>query len=150
MSKTQKMITLTQSVRGAFNRLKLMSDALHADTAITTAMRAVMESLQAEGTQTVPQIARSKGVTRQHIQLLADSLCSEGLAAFQDNPAHKRSQLLALTDRGRKAFSKMAAREVPLIEELASTFDAKDIETAISVLQRLSEFVDARMPDSDS
>lgn len=149
MSKTQKMILLTQSVRGAFNRLKLLSDALHADTDITTAMRAVMESLQSEGPQTVPQIARSKGVSRQHIQLLADSLCSDGFAAFQDNPAHKRSMLLTLTERGRKAFSKMTAREVPVIEEFASAFDTKDLETAISVLQRISELVDARMPDAE-
>jgi len=86
MSKSEKMVTLTLAVRAAFNRLKALGDSLHGDLEVTTAMRAVMETLSASGAMTVPQIAKLKGVTRQHIQLLTDALCEAGLAVVKENP----------------------------------------------------------------
>ena len=97
MSKAEKMVALTQAVRGVFNRLKALSDELHGDLDVTTAMRAVMETLSDAGPMTVPQIAKLKGVTRQHIQLLADALVDGGLASVKENPAHRRSSLITLT-----------------------------------------------------
>lgn len=74
MNRAEKMMALTQAVRGVFNRLKALGDELHGDLDVTTVMRAVMETLSDAGPMTVPQIAKLKGVTRQHIQLLADAL----------------------------------------------------------------------------
>ena len=68
----------------------------------------------AGGAMTVPQIAKLKGVTRQHIQLLADALVAAGLAAVKENPAHRRSSLIALTEKGKRVFAKMRAREAPV------------------------------------
>jgi DNA-binding MarR family transcriptional regulator len=144
MTKAEKMTALTQAVRAAFNRLKALSDDLHGDGEVTTAMRAVMETLSSAGPMTVPQIARTKGVTRQHIQMLADALVAAGLAAVKDNPAHRRSSLIALTEKGRRTFAKMAAREAPLIEELGWEFDAPELERATAVLSRLVRLIDER------
>lgn len=145
MTKAEKMTALTQAVRAAFNRLKALSDDLHASGEITTAMRAVMETLAAAGPMTVPQIARAKGVTRQHIQQLADSLTEAGLVSLRENPAHRRSQLIMLTDKGVKAFGRMAAREAPLIGELSGDFTAQDMECATAVLSRLVHLIDRRL-----
>ncbi|MBL9095338.1 MAG: winged helix-turn-helix transcriptional regulator [Alphaproteobacteria bacterium] len=145
MTKSEKMVALTGAVRGAFNRLKALGDALHGDLEITTAMRAVMETLAEAGAMTVPQIAKLKGVTRQHVQLLADALVAAGLAAVKDNPAHRRSSLIALTEKGRRAFAKMRAREAPIVEEIAAAFDVQDMERATAVLTRLIAAVDARL-----
>ena len=145
MSKTDKMVALTRAVRAAFNRLKALGDELHGDLGITTAMRAVMETLSEEGAMTVPQIAKSKGVTRQHIQLLADTLSAAGLAAVKDNPAHRRSSLLSLTEKGRRAFATMRAREASVVGELANEFDMRELENATQVLARLAGRIDARL-----
>jgi DNA-binding MarR family transcriptional regulator len=145
MSKSEKMVALTVAVRGVFNRLKSLSDTLHGDMEVTTAMRAVMESLSASGAMTVPQIAKLKGVTRQHIQLLADALVAAGLAAVKENPAHRRSSLIALTEKGKRTFAKMEAREGPVIEELAGEFDAQALERATSVLNQLAARLDERL-----
>jgi DNA-binding MarR family transcriptional regulator len=139
VTKGEQMAALTQAVRSVFNRLKALGDELHADLAITTAMRAVMETLFEGGPKTVPQIAKLKGVTRQHIQLLADALVDQRLAAMMENPAHKRSSLIALTEKGRRAFVKMRAREAPVIEELAWEFEARELERATGVLTRLAQ-----------
>ena len=144
MTKSEKMVALTLAVRGVFNRLKALSDGLHGDLQVTTAMRAVMETLSASGAMTVPQIAKNKGVTRQHIQLLADALCEQGLAVVKENPAHRRSSLIALTDKGQRAFAKMQARELPVIEALAEDFGVQDLERATAVLNRLAGYLDER------
>lgn len=138
MTKTQKMVALTGAIRLVFNRLKGLGDELHRDLEVTTAMRAVMETLAGQGAMTVPQIAKLKGVTRQHIQLLADALVGAGLATVKDNPAHRRSSLIALTDKGKRLFARMGAREAPIIEEIAAAFDAQELERATHVLHRLA------------
>lgn len=138
MTKAQKMTALTSAIRLTFNRLKELGDGLHRDLEVTAAMRAVMETLAAQGPMTVPQIAKLKGVTRQHIQLLADALVAAGLAVVKENPAHRRSSLIALTDKGRRMFAKMGAREAPVIEEIAAEFDGQELERATAVLTRLA------------
>ena len=145
MSRVEKMVALTQAVRGVFNRLKALGDELHGDLDVTTAMRAVMETLSEAGPMTVPQIAKLKGVTRQHMQLLADELVEGGLASVKENPAHRRSSLIALTEKGRRAFAKMRAREAPLIEELSGEFEAQELERATAVLTRLMARIEARL-----
>jgi DNA-binding MarR family transcriptional regulator len=149
MTKAEKMTALTQAVRGVFNRLRALGDQLHGDLEITTAMRAVMETLSAAGPMTVPQIAKLKGVTRQHIQLLADALAEADLAVVKENPAHRRSSLIALTDKGKRAFAKMRAREEPVIDEIAWEFDASELERATGVLNRLAARLDERLKEED-
>ena len=50
--------------------------------------------------QTVAQIARDMGHARQSVQRVADVLAAEGLVVYQENPADRRAQLLALTPQG--------------------------------------------------
>ncbi len=142
MTKTEKLVALTHAVRGTFNRLKMLTEQLHSDIEITTAMRAVMETLSNSGAMTVPQIAKAKGVTRQHIQLLADALCEVGLASVKENPAHKRSSLITLTEKGKRAFAKMSAREAPVIAEIAQAFGTDELDRAADILERLSGHLD--------
>jgi DNA-binding MarR family transcriptional regulator len=145
MTKAEKMTALTAAVRAVFNRLKALGDDLHGDLEVTAAMRAVMETLSAEGAMTVPQIARLKGVTRQHIQLLADALAEAGLAVVKENPAHRRSSLISLSDKGKRTFAKMRAREVPVVANIATEFDAQDLDRATALLTRLAARLDERL-----
>lgn len=147
MSKAEKMTALTQAVRGVFNRLKAVGDQLHADLGVTTATRAVMETLAEAGPMTVPQIAKLKGVTRQHIQLLADALCEAEFAVVKENPAHKRSLLIVLTEKGKRTFAKIGGREAPVIVELARAFGAEELERATQVLERLGTALDERLQE---
>src|SRR5271170_4300210 len=54
--------------------------------------------------QTVPQIARVLGVTRQNVQRIGDLLVAEGAAQYRDNPDHRASPHLILTKSGRIAL----------------------------------------------
>lgn len=128
---------LIVEVRRAFHDLGAYADALHADLEITAAMRAVMEYLADNGPETVPNIARDKKVTRQHIQQLADALVARGMAKWVDNPRHKRSKLLELSPAGEKAFAEIRRREAGALRRLASHFEHDDVQRASETLGRL-------------
>lgn len=141
-SKTETLHQVTREVRACFNRLKAVADALHADLGVTAALRAIIEYLAENGPHTAPQIARAKGVTRQHIQVSADALVDAGFVQFVENPAHKRSQLMTLTEKGQVAFATMRKREAVILVQLAENHEAADLAAAANVLGRLHADLD--------
>jgi DNA-binding MarR family transcriptional regulator len=123
-------------VRHLFQVLRALADAAHRSMGLTASTRAVMEAL-AGGPRTVPDIARSKSVTRQHIQLLVDELARFDLVELKPNPAHLRSPLVALSRKGEALFASVRRREAPLIEQLAAGLDARKAAATIQTLNAL-------------
>ena len=130
---------LTLAVRRLFHRLGDGVAALHADTDVSAGMRAVLESVIEGGPQTVPQMARVRPVTRQHIQGLVNALLDAGYVDYADNPAHKRSKLVTPTTAGLTAFRALRARENAAFERLPLALEAADLEAATRVLRTLIE-----------
>ena len=94
------MVSLIDETRLLFHHLRRTAESLHRQGEITAGRRGVLESLHREGPRTVPQLARARPVSRQHIQKLVDPLAAEGLVELVDNPRHKRSKLVRLTAAG--------------------------------------------------
>lgn len=134
---TNRLVRITRLIRACFQDMKKMADGLHADIGLNASTRAVLEFLAENGPSTVPDIAKAKNVTRQHIQQLADALVESGFAAFEANPAHKRSHLVRMLEKGASAFRVMQAREATLIETIAASFAAAELDQAAQVLERL-------------
>jgi DNA-binding MarR family transcriptional regulator len=134
---------LALSVRRLFHRLGHGIGAFHADSDISAGMRAVLESVIDGGPQSVPHMARVRPVTRQHIQGLVNALIDGGYAAYIDNPAHKRSRLVAPTARGQKAFRQMRAVENQAFERLRLEATAEELEAANKVLRVLIDTFDS-------
>jgi len=97
----------------------------------------MLRSLALEGPQTVPQLARARPVTRQHIQVLADDMAAEGLVEFAPNPAHKRSKLVRMTAKGRKLYDELDASFLAFAEDIAEGMDPGELESAAAVLTAL-------------
>jgi DNA-binding MarR family transcriptional regulator len=143
MTDLRELEAVTRLIRLAFHRLARTADQLHADKGVTGGMRAVMETLARKGPQTVPQIARDKMVSRQHIQTLADQLLAGGLAKAEPNPKHKRSPLIALTRKGSGLFTAMREPEKELLAELAGELDGEALKATRATLQRLNELLES-------
>jgi len=147
----ERVEAVTRRVRACFNRLKALGDDLHKDLGVTAAMRAVLEALHEGGDQTMPEIARAKRVTRQHIQALTARLTAAGLARLRDNPADKRSPFVVLTPAGRKTIQRMRKRETTVLAELAAALAGCDLEATLATLAaleaRLDETLAPREPD---
>jgi len=147
MDDTEKLYALIVEIRSNFNRLKRLADELHKDLAITAPMRAIMEYVAEHGEQPVPAIARAKGVSRQHIQVNVDALQNGGLVELRDNPAHRRSSLVALSREGHAAFAEIRRSEALVLEKLAEGLDAKDVAAALRVLRSLRKRLDRSEPE---
>jgi DNA-binding MarR family transcriptional regulator len=116
--------------------LTAIGDALAKPAGQTTARWQVLAA--AERTpMTVAGIARALRLTRQSVQRVADILASEGLATFDDNPAHRRAKLLALTAQGRAALTTIQAAQRVWADEVGAAVGEADLRAASEVLGRL-------------
>jgi DNA-binding MarR family transcriptional regulator len=128
---------LIGEVRLLHNRLAHLVEQLHVDTGITAPQRAVLEYLHGHGATTIPNIARARGVTRQHIQGIANELQGQELVAPRDNPAHQRSPLFALTGEGRRMIDGILARERSYLDARMGDIDESELAAATRVLADL-------------
>lgn len=87
--------------------------------------------------QTVPQIARVLGVTRQNVQRIADLLVEEGAAEYRDNPDHRASPHLVLTKRGRAAFEGLMKAATGYHAGLARKLSPSDVVSLQRGLRRM-------------
>jgi DNA-binding MarR family transcriptional regulator len=143
-----KAEAITRSIRECCIHLDALYDALRHDVGITAAMRAVLEALYEHGTQTVPQIARSKKVTRQHIQTLADKLLANKLIASEENPKDRRSPLLRLSEHGGTVVERMRTREVRVLAEMSHALDDCDVDVALTTLDTLRTYLEKRSEET--
>ena len=114
--------------------LKQWAETLHVDLGMTTAMRSVLELILLAGPATVPSVARTRGVSRQHIQQQVDTLLEGGFLERRDNPAHKRSSMIALTDKGRALMQNMRAEELNALSRMQVGVSDNAMLEAVQVL----------------
>ena len=91
---------LINEVRLLYQSVVQIADEIHGDSNISLGMRAVLEYLGRNGSATVPHMAKERRVSRQRIQTLVNSLLELEMVKSIDNPASKRSPLIALTPVG--------------------------------------------------
>lgn len=134
---THEMDILLNEVRLIYQKMIEVGDRIHADEKISMGMRAVLEFLLKNGPATVPDIARSRSVSRQHVQMLANELLNRNLVELAANPSHKRSPLLTLTGEGVNLIERMRRREFRLYEETVTGVSAAEMTTAASTLEKI-------------
>jgi len=132
-----------------FFRLQAMGREIGAVTAGNAGNWGLLQSLIANGPTTVPELARMRPVSRQHIQTMANEMAEEGLIEFRENPRHKRSKLVAITDKGAEIYRNqgkaMEAEGATLIGDLS----LEDLETAARVIETLRAALEERQSQND-
>ena len=126
--------SLFSETRLLFNTLKLWVEGLHPSSEITLPMRAVLELLLLEGAAAVPAMARARSVSRQHIQQQVDALLDKELVERRENPAHRRSPLITLSDKGRARIQTMRGEELNALSRLQSGASDDAVSEATQVL----------------
>jgi DNA-binding MarR family transcriptional regulator len=125
-------------------------EQLHQRPALTNACRGVLRDLARLGPRTVPQLARRRECSRQHVQVLVNRLVADGMAELIHNPDHRRSPLVSLTGAGRDALEAMRQREAELIDELPVESAIEDLQRAADVLRELRRLLEAvRSPTAE-
>jgi DNA-binding MarR family transcriptional regulator len=113
-------------------------DLLAAGEGLTSARWQVLGAVALAGRRlTVPQIARRMGLTRQSVQASVNRLLGDGLVEAGENPDHRRSPLIRLTERGSARYAAVQRRQVGWINELAAGLEVSELSTTARVLQEL-------------
>ncbi len=73
---------------------------------------------------------------------LLSCLINQGLITKTQNPADKRSQFLAFTDKGKEIITKVSAVDNQITQILSKDLSEKEITTFISLAERISENLD--------
>ena len=113
-------------------------EAIAATGGQTLARWLSLEMIQAEPA-TVAQIARKLGLTRQSVQRVADLLENDGLAEYQHNPLHQRSQLVRITPLGRRTLSTIQVAQRAWADKVGRDLGQADLDQLSRIVARLSQ-----------
>lgn len=132
--------TLLGQVIGLTRRFTTVGEALAKPAGQTLARWLVLETVQ-DAPATAAQIARTLHLARQSVQRLADLLVRDGLAVYEDNPAHRRAKLLRLTPRGRSALRTIQTAQRAWADAMGAELGEADLRQASVILDRVLQAV---------
>ncbi len=133
---TRALRDLARSVERTARALRKASEMRNADFGLTGVQRAVMEAIR-EGPRTVPDIARERGVTRQHVQAGVDALAASGLVLRSRNPANAKSWLIGMSRKGQAVYQTLQSREALALRTLSDRLSAAELEAADAALRTI-------------
>ncbi|MFC4063299.1 MarR family winged helix-turn-helix transcriptional regulator [Actinoplanes subglobosus] len=126
------------------NSARVVEESLRAD-GVSVGMRAVLEMLAERGPMTVPDIADRLDLARQGIQRHVNDLTALGWVESHDNPAHRRSVLIAVTAAGAELFARVRAGELSRLDRMAAECTSEEFAATLKVLAALSRDIRAEV-----
>jgi DNA-binding MarR family transcriptional regulator len=127
-----------------FHRMKLVVQQLHGGGEMAAGKRGILKGIEIRGPQTIPQMARARPVSRQHIRAVVEPLVAEGLVEYADNPDHKRSKIVRMTPAGLARLEEINRREKKFFARLGAEFDPQKLAEAAETLRALRELLAGR------
>jgi len=134
---------LLSGISALANRLK-KHDRTTSGRKLPLGGKQLLRTLVAFGPQTVPQLARLHASSRQNIQVLVNKLVAARCVTLADNPAHKSSRLVALTDVGRARLSAAAQHEAKFLSPLVARITAGEIAATQEIIARMRALLEGR------
>ena len=133
---------ITWLIRRLFRGMGQLSNKRLESVGITAADRAILEFLYPDRCLSVPAIAERYRVFRQHVQVTVNVLLERKLVRTSQNPRHKRSPLISLTNSGRELFAGILRDDAETIETWFSGIskaERKQVRRLLeTLLQRLT------------
>ncbi|MFE9774844.1 MarR family winged helix-turn-helix transcriptional regulator [Streptomyces sp. NPDC005931] len=109
---------------------------------LSVGVRAVMDLLHKHGPMTVPQMGRAQAISRQFVQRMVNDAAARGLVESIPNPAHQRSSLIRLTERGGAAIESVVAREHAVLRGVGGDLTDADVRSCVRVLTEMLRLFD--------
>ena len=88
---------------------------------------------------TVPGIARVLGQSRQAVQRITDVMVEDGLLEYHENPKHKRSVLVLLSNQGKEIYNTLREVQDPWAIDATQDIPVEELETALRLIRRLNK-----------
>jgi len=145
-AKSAALGELFDATVGLYLRLTAAAESIHQQGALSGPRRTVLMSLARGGPRTVAHLARARAQARQRIQPIVNQLVDEGLAVLRPNPVHRRSMLVVLTAKGRRAAREVDAIERRLRAQISPAASIKTLRQAARVLHDVRLAVERDLP----
>lgn len=133
----QRLMEVYDRVGPLYRRAMRAVEITAGERGVSVGMRAVLDVLRQAGDQTVPQIAALLVLTRQFVQRMVNDALERGWVELRENPAHRRSSLVALTADGRAVIAAVIAGEHATMGTAPGDLTAADIDTCLRVLDAM-------------
>lgn len=141
-TEAKRLNAVIRDIHQCSSHLRMRANELHHNLdGINASMRTVMEILSYGGPMTVPEIGRVKGVSRQHVQMVVNTLLEMELIKRQDNPNDKRTYLVSLTWTGKDVYDAIQIREMAELQTLCDQFDTEELRIATKMIQKLNKLI---------
>jgi len=122
-----------------FHRVRWVAEEIYGASGRSTARRGILRGLVRYGPRTVPQLARSRSVTRQHTQQVVDQLAADGLVELVANPAHARSRLVRATRRGAALVLQLDEIDARVLGAIGGPLSRRDLAITARTLRAVRE-----------
>jgi DNA-binding MarR family transcriptional regulator len=133
-----ELINITRTLA---DTLKDTARELHRENSLSVSERSILLDLRKYGPLTVPDLARRREVSRQFIQATVNPLLEEGVLEARENPAHRRSKLIVLTDVGVQLIRQVMKKEGSFMTGISTDLNAEEIRQATETLARVQGLV---------
>lgn len=97
----------------------------------------IIMDIHDSGPKSMPQLLEDRAYTRQHLHDLVTRLEAEGMVEYLDNPKHKRSKLIAATDKGVTHMLERRKIVMDTVIPLSAELTEAEIDSAMKVLRNL-------------
>ncbi len=93
--------------------------------------------------QTVAQMARDLGITRQSVQRVADILAVEGLITYIENPKDKRARIVELTAKGGAALASIEHLNDEWVQRIMTKLNDSQLHSLADALANIAAILAA-------
>lgn len=143
----QRFASLVADVYELAGELGQCGEVLARSTGQTAARWKVLSAASVGG-QTVAQLARRLGLTRQSVQRVSDALAADDLLRYDANPDHQRSPHLTLTPAGEDALMRLSAAAAKWENPFASRLSRGEVDQARAFIRTLLQLIRERSPQT--
>lgn len=140
MSDNEPLNALILEVFRFNGRLLAAGDDLVGDLGLTSARWQVLGAVaKSPAPLSIAHIARNMGLARQSVGRVVKDLVAEGVLALADNPHHRRSKLVVITERGMALNEAADARQRPWASALGDGLRPGALTDAAALIRALRE-----------
>ncbi|MEC4727347.1 MarR family transcriptional regulator [Shewanella sp. D64] len=143
MTEHEGFTQLVLSVFRLNGQLITQGDHLSQPVGLTSARWKVLGAIE-KAPQTVSQIARTMGQTRQSVQRIANELEKLAIVSFQDNPEHKTAKLIARTPKGTELSETLSVLLIPWSHNAIEGISEEELRITLKVITKLTGHFEAR------
>jgi DNA-binding MarR family transcriptional regulator len=123
-------------------RLLEGAEGVAAPAGLTSARWQVLSAVEG-APETVAEVARTLGLSRQTVQEMADAMARDGLVRFLDNPRHRRARLMAPTEHARSVLDRLRPSRIDFANRMGARHSLAALRTTLDVLSTSRQIIEA-------